>query len=240
MTQEAAAAAETTTRAPAPARLSARLWRQPAQMLSFAYLATSAVGLWSSYWFYKPFGVNILQFMEVTDFLAAGLRDPVYLIIVLGAVVAGWLMSLPERWAVRNPGRVDRLMRRWWWRWIIAPHWHERVRDKFALIPGEAWLVVGIVWMSMWILFGYVSGHAKDIIKGGGRVVKFSADADVREGLCAAPRLIGTTSLYVFLYCGDSRTVEVVPIESVGRLTLSVDAQKSAPPSPEPTKEAAP
>ena len=221
-----------------PARMPWRAWRQPAQMLSVAYLATSAVGLWSSYWFYKPFGVNILQFMEVTDFLAAGLRDPVYLFIVLVAVVAGWVMTWPERWAMRNPERVTRLMRHWWWRWIIAPHWHERVRDKFGMIPHEAWLFVGIVWMSMWVLFGYVSGHAKDIIKGGGRVVKFTAEADVREGLCASPRLIGTTSLYVFLYCGESRTVEVVPIESVGRLTLSVDTPKPVPAVP--SKEATP
>lgn len=235
MTQEALVTNEATK---PPARTALRAWRQPAQMLSFAYLATSAVGLWSSYWFYQPFGVNILQFMEVTDFLAAGLRDPVYFFIVFGAVVAGWVMMWPERWALRNPERVKRLMRHWWWRWIIAPHWHERVRDKIGVIPAEAWLFVGIVWMSVWVLFGYVSGHAKEIIKGGGRVVKLSAEADVREGMCAAPRLIGTTSLYVFLYCGESRTVEVVPIESVGRLTLSVEAPKSS--STEPPKEAAP
>lgn len=203
-----------------------RAWRQPALMLSLAYVATSAIGLWSSFWFYQRFDVPILQFMEVTDFLAAGLRDPVYLLIVLGAIVMAWVMMWPERWALRHPERVDQLMRHWWWRWVLMPHWHKRVRDKFNLIPASAWLIVGIVWMSMWVLFGYVSGHAKEIMRGGGRVVKFSAEDHVREGLCTAPRLIGTTSLYVFLYCGDSRTVEVVPIESVGRLTLSVGVPK--------------
>ena len=236
MTTDVAAPVEATAPQPALRFSTARMMRQPALLLSLAYLATSAVGLWSSYWFYRPFGVHILQFMEVTDFLAAGLRDPVYLLIVLGAIVSGWLMTWPERWALRNPARVERLMRYWWWRWIIAPHWHERVRDKIGVIPAEAWLIVGIVWMSVWVLFGYVSGEAKRIMQGDGRIVKLSAEADVREGMCASPRFIGTTSLYVFLYCNESHTVEVLPIESVGRLTFSTDTPKPAQPATPETK----
>ncbi|MDC8012120.1 hypothetical protein [Tahibacter soli] len=226
MTHEATGAAKETT---LPRTLAARAWRQPALLLSFAYFATSAIGLWSSYWYYRAFGVPVLEFMAVTDFLAAGLRDPAFLFIIVFAVALSWVLGMPERWAARNPERVDALMQRWWWRWIVAPHWQARVRDRIGFVTGEGWLAVGIVWMSLWILFAYVTGQAKDIIKrDGGRVVAFSADAEVRAGLCAKPRLIGTTSLYVFLYCGESRTVEVVPVESVGRLTFALAAPDKA------------
>lgn len=204
-------------------RLTRRLWREPALLLSFAYFSTSAIGLWASYWYYQPFGINILQFMEVTDFLAAGLRDPAYLAVVAGAVAIHWFVNWPDRWRERNPERAQELFRRWWMRWIVAPHWHFAWLRRFSDNKSMFWTAFGIGWLTLWLLVPYERNLAQHILAGDGRAVTFVAEADVRAGLCPEPRFIGTNSLYVFLYCPDRRRLEVVPIESVGRLSFAID-----------------
>ncbi len=74
------------------------LWRllrqEPALIVSAGYVLLSLLGLWSSYFFYLRFQLSILDYLQISDFLVAGLRDPAYAAILAGgialAVLAGW------------------------------------------------------------------------------------------------------------------------------------------------------
>ena len=60
-----------------------------ALLFTTAYLLVSALGLWCSYWFYRGFGVSILDYLQASDFLVAGVRDPVYIgLLLLGTYLA--------------------------------------------------------------------------------------------------------------------------------------------------------
>ena len=52
-----------------------RLRREPSLMVTVAYLFVSFIGLWSNYWFYRGFGLPVLEYMQASDYLVAGLRD---------------------------------------------------------------------------------------------------------------------------------------------------------------------
>lgn len=47
------------------------------------YLATAVLGLWASYWHYRPFGIQIIDWMQVGDFLTGRLRDPMHVGLAL-------------------------------------------------------------------------------------------------------------------------------------------------------------
>src|SRR5687768_9466092 len=45
-------------------RVWTRLRREPGMLVTMAYLAVSFLGLWASYWFYRGFGLPILDYMQ--------------------------------------------------------------------------------------------------------------------------------------------------------------------------------
>lgn len=79
-------------------RVWTRLRREPSMLVTVAYLAVSFLGLWASYWFYRGFGLPILDCMQPSDYLVAGLRDPVYALLMLGSIAAALLLS----WGTRS------------------------------------------------------------------------------------------------------------------------------------------
>ena len=88
----------------------------PILFVTLGYIALSFVGLWASYWFYAGFGLPILEYLQASDFLVAGLRDPIYFVVLAGAAAFAWLVNWPERWRIRNPEKSELLRGRWWGR----------------------------------------------------------------------------------------------------------------------------
>ena len=72
---------------------SLRALREPTMLLTATYIATSAIGLWASYCFYKPFGIAVLDYMQPADFLVAALHDPMDYPVVIAGAVLSWLGS---------------------------------------------------------------------------------------------------------------------------------------------------
>ncbi|WWW35047.1 hypothetical protein V8017_19585 [Stenotrophomonas rhizophila] len=82
-----------------------RLLRQePALIVSAGYVLLSLLGLWSSYFFYRGFQLSILDYLQVSDFLVAGLRDPAYAAILGGRRPAGDPGRLAGHAAPTQPG----------------------------------------------------------------------------------------------------------------------------------------
>lgn len=197
----------------------------PALLVSAGYIALSLIGLWCSYWYYRRFGLPILEYLQASDFLVAGLRDPAYFLVMVGALLFVWLVNWPERWSERNPQRLEALAMRRWGRWLVRliPR-----RRAFFGLHADTGVLLGVVWCTMWLLMAYVTEKANHIRAGGGIEVRVTL-AGESAPLPGNARLLGTTSGFVLLWWPQRKQAEAVAMESMGRLESMVS---SAPPSP--------
>ena len=155
--------------APAPAqpwilRVWARLSHEPTLMLSAAYLGVSFLGLWASYWFYRGFGLPILEYMQPSDYLVAGLREPVYALLLLASVAIAWGVSWPETWRRQHPERVEALRAHWWGRLVFPEsRWF---RWKLLGVSNETGIFIAALWGMVWASANYVGTLGTDIRAG--------------------------------------------------------------------------
>lgn len=200
-----------------------QLRHEPTHALTLAYLAVSLLGVWASYWFFRSFGIAILDYMAPSDYLTAGLRDPVYLAIVLGAALISLLVNFHEYARVRGEAYHAGIRARWWGR-VLLPfgyrparaNWMQRITGWRGLsLP--AGMLFGIVWATMWLTLSYVQDKAGKIKAGGGDIVRLTL-ADTPAPQPQTARMLGVVGDFVFLYWPQSGKAEAVSIENVGRL----------------------
>lgn len=213
----------------------------------------SFIGLWANFWFYRDFKLPILEYMQGSDYLVAGLRDPAYGLILLAGVLLVFLVTWPDAWRRNHPERVEQLRRRWWGR-VVFPN-ARLLRWKGVGMTPETGMVFAAFWFTVWAAASYVNAKATYIRDdGSGQPVQVTL-AGAAAPMPGQARLLGTSSAFVFLWWPDKRRAEAVPIEGIGRvqtLPMSVPqlrepAQGTAAPAPSvvpakaaPTKAAKP
>lgn len=226
-----------------------RVCREPALLVSTAYLLIGFLGLWSSYWFFRGFGIPVLEYLQASDYLVAGLRHPAYLLILGAGFLVGALVSWPDTLRRRHPERINALRaRHWWWRLV------------FAQSRWMSWEGVGlhpVTGISLVVASFLCLGSAYYMLDKGERVRAGLAGNAVRVQLAgdAAPLpgqalLLGTSSAYVYLWWPAQRRAEVLPIAAVKRLQAplkpaagaqlpaSAPAPRAAPAVPPPARAA--
>lgn len=193
-----------------------RMLREPSLGLSTGYLLVSMIGLWANYWFYRQFDVPILEYMQASDYLVAGLRDPGYALVLAMSVTMSWLISWPEIYRKQHPRRVRELQRRWWGPFVFPES--DWFRWTLLRLKPETGIAM-VVFMGMALATcSYVMAKAHRIRdQAAGHAVRVSLAGDAAP-LPGQARLLGTSSAYVFLWWPDTRRAEALPIESVGRL----------------------
>lgn len=208
-------------------RFMARVWREPALLLSFSYLLVGFLGLWGSYWFYRGFDVPILSYLQVSDYLVAGLRQPLYLAWLLGGVAIALLVSWPDTISRRHPVEVETL-RQQHWAW----------RSLFARMPFSSWESWGTgplggilqVVAAMLLLLSsfYMQEKAHRIIDGEPmHRVRVHLVGDAKPQLAEA-ELLGTSAAFVYLWWPASKRVEILPLGAVRRLTVMPPAAEGS------------
>lgn len=202
-------------RAPLVLGLYQVLKREPVLFVTLGYLFVAFIGLWANYWFYGRFGIPVLEYMQGSDFLVAGVREPAYAGILVAAAVFAALITWPDVWRRRNAHRADELRGKWWGRFLFRNRRWSRW-TRVGLGPEDA-MVFGLFWITIWLLFAYVVAKAEDIRRGGGRVVQVTM-AGERQPSAGTARLLGTSSTFVFLWWPQEQRAEAVPVESVGRI----------------------
>lgn len=213
---QAGPAPEVPGQVPAVIRIWRRMRREPSLMVTVAYLFVSFIGLWANYWFYEGFNLPVLEYMQASDYLVAGLRDPAYALVLLATFVLIVLVSAPDIYRRRHPERVQAWRRKWWAR-VVFPE-NKWLRWKgFGLAP-ETGVTLAVVWGMLWATQFYVDRKG-DYIRGGrsGHAVVVTMAGD-RSPLPQAARLLGSSSTFVFLWWPHARVAEAVPIESIARL----------------------
>ena len=193
-----------------------RLRREPSLMVTVAYLFVSFIGLWSSYWFYRGFGLPILEYMQARTYWVAGLRDPVYVFLLLSSLLLVLLVSWPDSFRRRHPERVEAYRRKWWGRMVFSNF--RGMGWKGIGLAHETGIVFAVFWGVVWASAAYVASKAQDIHEGrAGHAVRVTL-AGESAPLPQTARLLGSSSAFVFLWWPQQRMAEAVPIESIGRL----------------------
>lgn len=194
-----------------------RMQREPTLLFTTAYLLVSALGLWCSYWFYRGFNLSILDYLQPSDFLVAGVRDPVYIALLALGVVMVMVVTWPETLRLRNPETVARLSgRSRFWRMLLGRSvfnsWDvTRMRPLTAMTLAVALYLAATA-------ANYVAKRGKDIRDhraGEAVTVQLLGDAAALPGQA---RLLGSSSAFVFLWWPAQRRAEAVPIAAVRRL----------------------
>ncbi|HTA66179.1 MAG TPA: hypothetical protein VK753_11795 [Xanthomonadaceae bacterium] len=192
-----------------------RALREPTLLLTATYLATSAIGLWASYCFYKPFGIAVLDYMQPADFLVAALHDPMYFLVVLAGAFLSWIGSRIDAYRERRPHRVEAIREKRWWGPIVFPRWRDKLSDKgFTAEYVFAAMLLGI---AAWLISDYTAVQSQRVLQGQGtRIAITYNNHDKPEA--KQPILLGTNTAWVFLYWPEDGTSEAVPQGQVARI----------------------
>lgn len=194
-----------------------RLAREPALAITVGYLFVGAVGLWSSYWYYRALRIPVLEYYQASDFLIAGLRDPYNFLALLFALALG-LMSYSSAWyALRHPDRVAALRRRWWgWLWfnpLADPH---RARRWYDVSP-ELALGLAVLLGGGALMVEHARARAHALRAGEGSPLRITLQGE-QLPLQGEARLAGTSSSHLFLYWPANGRTEALPAEAVARI----------------------
>ncbi|AWH26208.1 hypothetical protein [Stenotrophomonas sp. YAU14D1_LEIMI4_1] len=211
-----------------------RMRREPALLFTVAYLLVSLPGLWCSFWFYQGFELSILDYMQPSDFLVAGMRDPVYVLLLLLGVLLVLLVSWPDTLRARNAAKLQTLRQRsMLWRVVLSrsvlTSWDGlRLRALTAMtLAVAAFMAVGAA--------NYVMVRGEQIRNHGrGEVVQLQLNGDAAP-LPGTARLLGSSSAFLFVWWPQQRRAEAIPIAAVRKLqALPVAVRTPVPAAPAP------
>lgn len=191
--------------------------REPALAITLSYLLVGAIGLWSSYWYYREFGLPILEYYQVGDFLIAGLRDPLNYMAFLMMLLVGLLAYSVTWYEMRYPDKVVTLRQRKWGR-LLFPEYASAFRPRrwYDLSP-ELVITLGLMLGSGSVMVSHADTRASEIKSGGGTRLRITL-AGERLSLQGEARLIGTSTTHIFVYWPSNGRTEIFVHEAVARI----------------------
>jgi hypothetical protein len=180
----------------------------PGLLLTAGYLLLTLVGLGYELWFFRYFRINILEYVETTDFLFAALRTPLVIILSLLPLPLVWLFIRFNEWLRRRFPRYA--------------GWDSRMQTSTVRIG--VWTFFVLVYATLFVQI-YAERVTDRIKAGHGREVQ----VELTSGAPFPSRtlLLGTTSKFVFLYLPAEKKTHVIPIENLSRLVVSSEKQPS-------------
>lgn len=190
----------------------------PSLALTLVYLAMSLMGLLFQVSLLSKFGLNVLPYLEISDFLLSALTHPeVVALLAFMLVVLVGLFSF-ERWCRRKILRyaisTEISFQRWW------------VPQPLLWMP--------LMFMSYLIMAAWSNGHklAKNIRTGEGSklevllVYPIQQNNDQKVLKLQSAQLISRTASYLFIY--HDNKVKVLPHANVAALLPEVVPEEAA------------
>jgi hypothetical protein len=194
--------------------------REPALAITLGYLLVAMAGIFYNYSFYERFGIPVLSLSQISDFLVAGIQQPVALLLVASTFPLLWLSDLFRQF--KGPRRAERRRRllespsrSGLWRLRVfllgsPPRWFTAC--TFALI------VVAYSWE---FVSQYANYRVAAVREGDSAKVAIWLNGDA-SGLATqsgdAWIYLGAVANYVFVYdAGAGRSV-ILPVNNIGRM----------------------
>jgi hypothetical protein len=171
----------------------------PSLLLTLAYLLISAIGVIYSFFFYREFGINIVKFVDLSDFLLASIQEPISIVIFFGIsffTLAAYLLDLWSR--KKFPG-----YRRW------------MINKGAAKYTDPVLPILFILYFVFVLVSDYAIGNANAIKVGDidEYTVRFSELSPQTPESSLA--LIGSTSRFSYFYNLENKQALVVPQENI-------------------------
>ena len=178
----------------------------PTLVLTVGYLGLTIVGLMRDWWFYRYFGINILDYSETGDFLLAAIRNP--LVIVLGLLPVGIILGV----AYLRDAAIARSAK---YRAYSQRSSQKRWNSLGVRIFIYTWFV--IVYAGLFTQL-YSFREVSRIKSGIGQRVALKRNDGVSPG--EYPIFLGSTAKFFFLYYPTRKETEVVPVENTSVVTV--------------------
>lgn len=199
------------------------LRREPALAITLGYLLVAMAGIFYNFRFYAKFGIPVLTLSQISDFLVAGIQQPVALLLVLSTFPLCWLFDFfNSRKRRRDFAKRARLaaqpargrLQRWnlaYLDWRVENLWTTQI----------AYLVVVLFYGWMFVAF-YSDYRAARVLAGDAQAVVIRLNGENQDFASSAPArtwtYLGAVSNYVFVYDGAARRSVILPVNNITRL----------------------
>jgi hypothetical protein len=196
------------------------LRREPALAITLAYLLVALAGIFYNYSYYEKFGIPVLSLSQISDFLVAGIQQPVAILLVLTTFPMCWLFDrVNARNRRRNALRLERMRAspgtaaRWRMAYV---HW--RVHQR-SLTYGMYVLVIAVYGWTFVRL--YANDQVRAVRRGDAPQVAVWV-SDQADGLMAKSgrswTYLGAIANYVFVYDPVERRSVILPVDNIERI----------------------
>lgn len=171
----------------------------PTMLLTFCYFIITIIGVLYSYFFYKEFGINIIKFADLSDFLLASILEPKSVMIFISLIVT----TLFFYW-------LDLLLRKKY------KGYGNFVENKFKSKYTDPIGYVLILVFYTTILVEHVAIRNANEVKSGTTddfLVRISDPGEHQVEKVLS--LLGSSSRYIYLFDSEQSESQVIPVENV-------------------------
>jgi hypothetical protein len=210
------------------------LRREPALVITLTYLLVAMAGIFYDYAFYRQFGIPALSLSQISDFLAAGIQEPIAIVLVLSTFPLCWVFDRFNLWGRRRRAAEGARLK-------AAPSltWWQRRRLAFIVTMndrrGYMRLVYALVVVAYaWSFVSTYAGQRAEAVKRGEALeveVRLTDGSPLLTGADGRkPWLyLGAISQYVFVYDRDAGRAKAVPVNAISWIEpIPAERQKSA------------
>jgi hypothetical protein len=189
--------------------------REPALAITICYLLVAMAGIFYNYSYYHKFGIPILTLSQISDFLVAGLQQPMALLLVMSTLPMCWLADYFNH---RKRRRREALLRD-----MPASRW--RTIRAFALSPTPRWFT-GVAYLCIVVVYGWVfidmyARHRAEAVKRGDApqvAVWLNGDGNPLSTQGRPWTYLGAVAGYVFVYDNTANRSVILPVNNVTRI----------------------
>lgn len=171
----------------------------PTMLLTFCYFVITVLGVLYSYYYYKEFGINIIIFADLSDFLLASVLEPQTLLLFFGVIIMVIINILVEAFLKKRFKSYRRFS-------------NDKLKAKYTE-PVAYILVVSFITAFMTSVLA--TKNAEKIKSG--NFDEFQVRISDPGTLVADQylALLGSTSRYIYFYNLKESEALVIPVENV-------------------------
>ncbi|HEY2394687.1 MAG TPA: hypothetical protein VGH81_01730 [Rudaea sp.] len=193
--------------------------REPALAISVCYLLVAMAGIFYNFNFYERFGIPILTLSQISDFLVAGLQQPMALLLVLSTFPLCWAFdrfNASKRRA--RAARREMVLR------TMADSPRRKVR-LFLLGSLPRWFT-GCVYVLLivnyaWVFVHFYAKYEAGVVRQGDAPQVMIWLGGAAHPLAAQSKTwtyLGAVSNYVFVFDNAAGRSVILPINNIARI----------------------
>jgi hypothetical protein len=178
----------------------------PTLLLTFCYFVITIIGVLYSYFFYQEFGINIIKFADLSDFLLASILEPKSVIIFISLIFITYFL--------------------YWFDFLLRKKYkgygnfvEKKFKSKYTDPIGYIFI---LVFYTTFLVQSIAIRNAEEVKAGktDDFVVRISDPGEHQAETNLA--LLGSSSRYLYLFNNKKSEAQVIPVENVSFMIKKV------------------